>query len=210
MRLNLRIVDEDGHAVSIVPRGGGSLDPMPGPLRLLGRYWGQTLRAPLADASGVDLTRVRTVQLVARNDNGQVWLLDASGWRRGVAPLPAAYVPRVSLRDVTVEEGAGGTRTVDVPVTVVGSLDTRARLSVQIVDHDVDPLPPPSTLVIRPGQHHASIPVTYRADHTAEPDHELVVNIWARRGAVTGDYQARVVVRDDDRGLGGPAVADGA
>ena len=119
------------------------------------------------------------------------------------------YVPRVNVGDVSVQEGDGGTRTARVPVTVVGALTTMARLSVQVVDHDAATLPPPSTLTIRPGQQRASIPVTYEADGAAGPDQEYVVNVWARRGIVTGDYQASVIVRDDDRAAG-PAVADGA
>jgi hypothetical protein len=198
VRLGLRVVDADGNSAMIVPRANGELAPMPGPLRLLGRLWAQTLRGSLSQAEGVDLSRTVSVELVARNAAGHVWLLDASGWREGVGPVSDDYVPRESVADVIVPEGSGGARTVKVPIQVVGTLRTTARLSVQVVDFAADRLPDPVTLVLQPGQQTANLPITYRANAVAGPDRQYAVNLWARRGAVTADYIANVVVRDDD------------
>lgn len=198
VRLGLRVVDTEGRSATLVPRADGELAPMPGPLRLLGRLWAQTLRAPLTQVDGVDLASVASVALVARSSTGHVWLLDASGWRRGTTPLGDGYVPRVRVADVTAREGSGGSRTVEVPVRVVGTLETTARLTAQVVDFAATELPAPVRVVLQPGQRTATVPITYRADTARGPDREYAVNLWARSGAVTGDYVARVVVQDDD------------
>lgn len=198
VRLGLRVADADGESAKIVPRTNGVLAPMPGSSRLLGRLWAQTLRGSLAQVEGVDLSRIVSVELVARNAAGHVWLLDASGWRAGVRPVRDDYVARVSVADVVVREGSGGARTVEVPIKVVGVTSTTARLRAQVVDFTADRLPDPVTLVLQPGQQAASLPITYQADTVAGPDREYAVNLWAERGAVSADYIANVIVRDDD------------
>ncbi len=207
VQLGFRVVDDQGRAAVLTPRNEGRLNPMPGPTRLLGRLWGQTLRAPLSqlddgdgdgsDETTVDLTAVRRVSVLASSATGRVWVLDAAGWRHGVAPPAATRVPRVDLADLAVPEGAGGPRTVDLPVTVDGELTSRARLAVQVLDLNGEP-PPITVLRLRPGQRTATIPVGYVADNRREDDLELVVNTWALSGAVTGDRQGRVLIRDDD------------
>jgi len=198
VRLAFRLTDDQGRTATLTPRHGGRLSPMPGRHRLLGRFWGQTLRAPMdqLDDAALDLTAVRKVSLVARSGPGRVWLLDAAGWRPGVAP-PGARVPRINIGDLTVDEGAGGARTVDVAVRVDGLLASRARVAVQVLDLNGEP-PPITVLTLRPGQRRATIPVSYTADHQPDPDLELIVNTWALSGAVTGDRQGHVLIRDDD------------
>jgi hypothetical protein len=107
----------------------------------LGRVWGQTLRAPLAEITGVDLADVRRVEIVARSDTGRIWVLDAAGWRPGLAPFPAEPVARVDIGDVTIDEGAGGARTLQVPVRVDGELPRRATVAVQVLDLNGQPPP---------------------------------------------------------------------
>ena len=104
---------------------------------------------------------------------------------------------RVDIGDVTIDEGAGGTRTLQVPVRVDGELPRRATVAVQVLDLNGQP-PSISVLRLSPGQHTASIEVPYSADRQPDPDREIVVNTWALTGVVTGDRQGQVLIRDDD------------
>jgi hypothetical protein len=197
VNLAFRIVDASGESTVVVPQNRGRLTPLPGPTRLLGRVWGQTVRAPLAEITEIDLADVRRVEVVARSDAGRIWVLDTAGWRPGLAPLPAEPVARVDIGDVAIDEGAGGTRTLHVPVRVDGELPKRARVAVQVLDLNGQP-PSISVLRLSPGQHTASIEVPYSADRRPDPDREIVVNTWALTGVVTGDRQGQVLIRDDD------------
>ncbi len=54
----------------------------------------QTLRAPLSDLDeeAVDLSAVREIAVVATSQSGRAWVLEASGWRQGLASIPRVIV----------------------------------------------------------------------------------------------------------------------
>ncbi len=200
VQLAVRLTDTDGDRVTLPPRGAGWLQPMPGPGRLLRRLWAQQLRTDLsglADA-GVDRSAIARVELVSRNGSGRVWLLDASGWRRGVPDLGDTYVPRVNVHDAQAPEGGAGEHIIEVPVSVRGTLTTQAVINVQVVDANASTIPPPTKVVLQPGQEATAIPISYAGDGRREPDVHYTVNTWAKRGAVTGRHQSTAVVVDDD------------
>lgn len=200
VRLAFRVTDTDGDSVVIEPRRDGVLEPLPGSGRLLKRYWGQLLRAPLDRLAerDVDASSIASIELVNRNGSGRVWLLEASGWRQGVPDLGDDYVARVNVQDAEQAEGGPGARVLEVPLTVTGELTTTTRIEVQLVDELTGEAPPPTTVVLEAGQTSGVIPIEYVGDGSPGEGGRWTVNIWARSGAVVGRQQAKAVVIDDD------------
>jgi hypothetical protein len=198
VRLAVRVEDADGNADVLLPRRKGLLEAFPGK-DPLGKLWGQTLRAKLGQASGVDLTRVSRVLLVARSDAGRVWMLDAAGHRPGLARLPDARVPRVDVGDVRVVEGSDGSEgVIDVPLTFDTTLTRRAVLTVLTVELSAAEART-LRLVVPAGRDSAVVQIPYERDTVDDADvTEHVVRIHARRGVMTSDYLGFVRIIDDD------------
>ena len=85
VRLGLRLEDADGSSVVVAPRRGGQLSALPG-TEPLGKLLAQTLRTPLAEVTGIDLTRITRVGLTSRTERGRVWILDVAGSSAGARP----------------------------------------------------------------------------------------------------------------------------
>jgi hypothetical protein len=105
VRMNLRLTDVDGSSVVLVPRDRGRLDALPGS-EPLGKLLAQTLRTPLAGATGVDLSRIASIGLVSRSAQGRIWLLDVAGRKPGLAPPSDPDVSLLRVPDVNETEGS--------------------------------------------------------------------------------------------------------
>jgi hypothetical protein len=201
VQVDVRVVDAAGHRAVLTPLRQGRLAALPG-RSPLGKLWAQTLRVPLADVGNVDLAALRRVDVIARSEQGRVWVLDLAGRRPGLRTVPDRIAPRVDLGSVSVAEGDGpGPGTLNVPVTVHGTLSQPARLSVQVVDFTADrgELPPPYVLRLAPGQRHAVIPISFERDNRDDIRlTEYSVIAYPLRGVMTGDYLGSGQVRDDD------------
>jgi hypothetical protein len=206
VRLGLRLEDAEGGTAVLEPRAGGRLHALPGgPKRgspLLGKLLAQTLRTPLAEASGVDLTRITGIGLTSRSERGRIWLLDVAARRPGLAPARAASVPLVRLLDVNEPEGsATDPQHVTVTVGIRGELTEPTRVAVRAVDPEQDALLLRTSVRLRPGDSTATFTVPYSRDDLDEfPDTETFdVFAFAPTAAVmTSDFAARVTIRDDD------------
>jgi hypothetical protein len=165
----------------------------------LGKVMARQLRASLR-GSAIDLRNVTSIELLPGTSHGRFWLLDVSASGNAFEPSEQKHLPRVSVGDVVVPEGDAGEITVDVPITIEGEVTRRATLWVQLTDFDSFVQPRTGfPLVLEPGATSASIPVTYRADDVYNPFLQLTqVTLLARRNAVTGDYDASVLVEEDD------------
>ncbi|HEX4688172.1 MAG TPA: hypothetical protein VH228_15440 [Nocardioides sp.] len=132
VRLGVTLTDADGHSATLTPVGGGNLSPLPGGSYSLAKRWGQDLRASLAGAPGIDLSRVVHVGLSSENPKGRVFLVDVSATPdAGVSTDPAAPTPLFSIDTVAQPEGDGTDPvTVDVPWHVIGDLDHDAAVTI--------------------------------------------------------------------------------
>jgi hypothetical protein len=165
----------------------------------LGKVEARQLRASLQGAP-VDLRNLASIELIPRTARGRFFLLDVSTWRDSLAASDAIHLPRVSAGDVVVVEGDIGEVTVDVPISIEGTVTRRASLWVQLTD-PADFIQPTKgfPLVLEPGTVSATVPVTYRADNVFNPfEQRTQVVLLARRNAVTGDYDASVLVEEDE------------
>ncbi len=165
----------------------------------LGKVVARQLRASLA-GTRLDPREIRAVELTPRTPHGLFWLLDVSTWRDRIAASDPIHLPRVSVVDVIVKEGDSGEHSLEVPVFVDGAVTRRARLWVQLTDYaSFDEPTRGFPLVLEPGATSASIPYRYVADNVYSPFPQLIqIAVLARRNAVTGDFDATILVEEDD------------
>ncbi|MET8101306.1 hypothetical protein ABZV29_33410 [Streptomyces sp. NPDC005236] len=192
-RLDIGLTDTSGHRVNL---GQVRLDGLPGTDRTAS-YWGQEVRLPLAPAlrAGVDLGRVKSLEIVPRTGSGRAWLVDSWGWRAGTPAVRAADLARVDIGRLTVAEGDTGVRTYHVPVTVTGHGSGTVRLFV------ADPDTGRTTsreVTVRPGGPGPDVRVEVRGNTRYGYDVSHDIFVKAVHGAVTGAYRGGVTARNDD------------
>ena len=197
VELTVRIHDALGRWADL-PLDPSALQSFSGPSPL-GKVEARQLRASLENAT-VDLRNITAIELMPLSPRGRFWLLDISTWRDSLEPSDQIHLPRVSAGDVVVVEGDSGETTIDVPITIEGRVTRRAALWVQLTDYAS--FTEPTTgfpLVLEAGATSATVPVTFRADDAFNPFPQLTqVTLVARTNAVTGDYDATVLVEEDD------------
>ncbi|MFE0172116.1 alpha/beta hydrolase family protein [Streptomyces sp. NPDC059002] len=192
-KLDVSLVDTAGHRAKL---GAARVDGLPGSAQTAS-YWGREIRVPLSAAarSGLDLKRVKTLELTPRSRSGKAWLMDAWGWRPGMPAVKAAELPRVDFGRLTVKEGDSGVRTYRVPVRVSGKGSGKVRLFVpkpgtDEVSH--------RTVTVRPGGHDIDVPVQVRGD--TRYGYDAMYDAFAKsvRGAVIGSHHGGVTAKNDD------------
>jgi hypothetical protein len=202
VRLGVTVTDADGHTAVLAPAGGGNLAPLPGGSYSLAKRWGQDLRVSLADAGGVDLTRVTEVGLTSPSPSGRVYLVDASATPdTGVSADPTAPTPVFSIDTVKQPEGDGtGRVTVDVPWHVTGDLDHDAVLSiVHSTPFDFGNPAKTDTLVIPAHTSSGAVQVKYRPNDLDDRGQHLVgLTAYAVSGIETDRYVGGAAIIDDD------------
>lgn len=208
VRLRVRLTDGAGASATLTPEGGSRVAPL-----LVGegvtKLWARSVLVDASTATGLDLADVTSVELVADNGRGRVWLADVSAAPARLAAVPETRLPRLQLGDLTIDEGdpgsprpgAVGFRTAQVPFTVVGTLTRPA--TVQVVTFGEEVVDGGSSLQrltvdLAPGQTSGTIPVDYTADNLDDRDLSTGIAAWGVRGIVADRYQATVTVRDDD------------
>nr|WP_225860299.1 hypothetical protein [Streptomyces triticiradicis] len=192
-RLDVGLTDTFGHRAIL---GRVRLDGLPGTDRTAS-YWGQEVRLPLAAAvrAGVDLRRLKSLEIVPRTGSGRAWLVDSWGWRAGTPAVRAADLARVDIGRLTVEEGGTGVRTYHVPVKVTGHGSGRVRLFV------ADPGTGRTTsreVTVTPGGPVPDVRVEVQGNTRYGYDVSHDVFVKAVRGAVAGAYRGGVTARNDD------------
>ncbi|MFF7308902.1 hypothetical protein [Streptomyces sp. NPDC008137] len=192
-RLDISVTDTAGRHATL---GAVRLDGLPGSDRTAS-YWGQEVRMPLtaAKAAGLDLKRVKSLVLTPRSGSGQAWLMDAWGWRPGMAAVRPVALPRVDIGLLTADEGDSGVRTLMVPVRLSGQGSGRIRLFVT----DPETREVTSRLVtVRPGGGSVDVPVDVRGNTRFSYGTTHHVFAKAVRGAVVGNHLGGLTVTDDD------------
>ncbi|WP_406858928.1 hypothetical protein ABZO31_01245 [Streptomyces sp. HUAS MG47] len=191
---DVAVADASGRRAAL---GEYAVDGLPGTDRTAS-FWAREIRVPLAAArtAGLDLTKIRTLELTPRGTAGRAWLMDAWGWRPGTPAVRPAALPRVDVGRVTVDEGDSGERVHRIPVRVTGPGTGRIRLFV----------PKPGTqgeytsrvVDVGEGSTAVDLPVTVRGNTRFgyATDHDVLVK--AVRGAVVGAHRGGLTVRNDD------------
>jgi hypothetical protein len=175
---------------------------MPGPDGLVA-VWARMVRVGLDDAPpDLDLTDIRSIDLIGRSDAGRVWLLDASARRPDLSPAPDAALPSIRIGKVTVEEGDDGDEAVaDLPYAVVGDVTAPARFAVAIDQHSFGGRTPNryAVVTVSPGDTEGVIEVPYEVDRLDDVGRtvQAVVGV-PLAGLAMGDYFGRVIITDDD------------
>ncbi len=210
-RLELRTILDPSYdapeiKVRISDSSGGSavLDPVPGtePVALpmvpfATKLWASTVVVDASGASGVDLTDITSVELVAGSPEGRVWIADVASAPAAPAPDQSQRLAQVRMGDLQVDEGSGGRKLVRVPFTIVGDVTRPAQFAAFTAGQERGQI---QRLVIdvAPGQTTGYIPVEYEADDSFGFNQETQIAIWPMRGIATDDYLGGLTVIDDD------------
>lgn len=192
-RLDVSVTDASGRHATL---GRVGVDGLPGTERTAS-YWAREVRVPLTAAAraGLDLHRIKSMELTSRTRSGKAWLMDAWGWRPGTPAVAAAPLPRVDLGRLTVKEGDSGVKTYQVPVRVSGQGSGQVRLYV------ADPATGRDTsrlVTVRPGGHDIDVSVEVKGNTRYDYDVQHDVYVKAIHGAVIGAHRGGVTAQNDD------------
>ena len=164
VRLHLRLTDADGASATLTPEADGLVRALPVD-RFVGKRWAQSVLADPSDAAGIDLTRIKRIDIVGDSEDGHIWVLDVASAPDTLAPVPDQRAPLFSLGSVRVQEGDGpGTVTAEVPFTVTGTLTEPAELKVGTFSYYSRGGRQVFRLDLAPGQTSGTIPVEYEAN----------------------------------------------
>ncbi|MGA4838235.1 hypothetical protein [Streptomyces sp. G45] len=193
-KLDVTVADASGRRAKL---GRVTLDGLPGS-EMTSSYWGREVRVPLtaATGAGLDLTRVRSVELTSATRSGKAWLMDAWGWRPGTPEVTASPLARVDLGRLTVDEGDSGVRTYRAPVRVSG--DGTGTVRLLLPDPAVPDKLVAKKVTVRPGDTSLSVPFEVKGNkrYGTQVSYDLFAK--AVRGAVVGSYHGGLAVREDD------------
>jgi N-acetylneuraminic acid mutarotase len=123
-------------------------------------------------------------------------------------------VPRVSIDDVSVEEGKDGTTdalfTVSLSKASVSPVSVDFNTSNETAIGGTDYIPTSGTLRFDAGQTSLSVAVKINGNTLTEGDRAFFLNVTNAINAFTGDAQGTCAIRDDDATLDGQVTVDGA
>ncbi|MFI1018759.1 hypothetical protein [Streptomyces sp. NPDC020965] len=191
-RLDVAVTDTSGNRVTL---GRAEIAGLPDTGMAAG-HWAREIRVPLkpATAAGVDLKRIRSLELTPRNTSGKLWLMDAWGWRPGTPAVRPVPLPRVDVSLKSVKEGDSGTRTHQASVRATGKGTAVIKLGV------IDPHSDQSTVrtvTVKAGSP-VSVPITVRGNRSYGDDVHHPVVVKAVRGAMVGGATGGVIAENDD------------
>ncbi len=202
VQLRVKLTDVNNVSTLLTPAGGGNLYPLPSGSYSLSKRWGQDLRVSLADASGIDLTQVSRVSLVAQNATGRVYVADISATPvGGVSANPTDPTPVFSIDTVQQVEGDGTDPvTVEVPWHVTGDLQQAATLTiVHSTPFSFDGEAETESLVIPAHTTDGSVQVTYQPNDLDDRGQNLMgLTAYPVSGIETDQYVGGASIIDDD------------
>ena len=137
-----------------------------------------------------------------------------------IAPLPAAAQapPTLSIGDISVTEGNGGTVTAQMTVTKSGSTNQFVGVSFEASEEtatfaDADYHDTSGTLSFSPSETTETITVTIVSDTVDEADEAFLINLSNPSNATISDGSGRVTILDDDSpvtvSIGDASVVEG-
>ncbi|CAM3237167.1 hypothetical protein NODU109028_05625 [Nocardioides dubius] len=196
-RVGVRLTDADGASATLTPTTGERLAPLPGS-RYMVRNWAQTMIVDPSSAA-IDLSRLRSVELVARSAKGRVWVLDVAAAGTTLPAAPAKRAPIVDVGKVTVDEGDSPKQgTAQVPITVRGALTGPATLRAVVGGEGTwGGTSVAVTLPAGATSGTVAVPFERNVTHELYP-RKVQVALASLTGAMTNNYIGGVTVRDDD------------
>ncbi|HWJ82178.1 MAG TPA: hypothetical protein VNS55_08070 [Nocardioides sp.] len=194
--LQVRVGDSAGGSAVLDPVPGTEAVPLP-EVPYGTKLWAESVVVDATAATGVDLTDVTSVDLVAGSERGRVWLADVSAAPAALPAAQAARAPQLRLEPVSVDEGSGGSAVLRVPFTIVGAVTEPSRF-VAFTAGESRGSTQRLVVDVAPGQTSGSIPVEYVADDVAGYDQQSSVTAWPLEGIATDDYLTTAKIVDDD------------
>jgi dienelactone hydrolase len=196
--LRVRITDADGASALLAPAGGGIV-PGLGTGTAVKKLWAQTVAVDPSAATGVDLTRIARVDLVAESAHGRVWVVDLGAAPATLAAVPDLRLATISIARLRIDEGDGGRpTTAELPFQITGELTRPARISVVTSGQqpgDLQRFP----VDLAPGQTSGSIPIGYVPDRRDDYPRSITQVVgWADRNVMTDAWAGQLTVLDDD------------
>lgn len=194
--IEVRISDGSGGSAVLAPMTGTELVALP-TISYGTKLWATTVVVEAQGAAGVDLTDIRSVEVVSGSPEGRILIADLAAAPAAPPPAPTQRLPRVSIDTLTIDEGTGGTRLARIPFRIAGTVTRQSRLAVFTAGQERGQV---QRLVIdiAPGQKSGYVPVEYDANDLFGYDQEVQVAIWPLHGVATDDYIGGLSVRDDD------------
>ncbi len=200
VQLGFRVFDGPGHSMDVDAVDGGQLSPLPGGGFTLGKKWAQTLRLDVASLADLDPSHITRVDLVAKNVDGHIWVLDVAGSPDTLPVVQDQRAPLVTVHNINVQEGDQiGTRFAHVPFTLNGDVSAPSTFVVTGNDLTTFSELTPISVDVPAGVHSGTFDVPYasnRVDDARSRPIELAV--FAKTGAMTNDYTSSVRITDDD------------
>ncbi|MFE0426189.1 hypothetical protein, partial [Streptomyces sp. NPDC058953] len=191
-RLDVTLTDTSGKRVRL---GRVTVDGLPGSDTTTA-HWAREVRVPLKAAAdaGVDTRRIRSLELTPRGGPGELWLMDAWGWRPGTPAVRPAPLPRIDVNRVSVDEGGSGTRTHRVTVRATGEGTGTIKLAT------LDPKTWKSTVrtVSVSAGRPADVSITVEGNPRYDIDRDHMIAAKAVHGTAVGSALGGVLVRNDD------------
>jgi dienelactone hydrolase len=199
--LQVRLTDGSGASVVVDPVGGRTLRPLLA-APYLTKLWAQPLLVDATAATGVDLTDVRSVELLAGDPRGRVWVADLAAAPPALAPVPESRLPQVQLGRLRIDEGDPTSgrqqaKVARVPFTITGTLTRPGRFVVLTAGQRVGEVER-ITVDVAPGQTSGFVPVRYVVNDVDDHDATTSVAAWPVRGLATDAYLGSFTVVDDD------------
>lgn len=192
----VRISDSTGDSATLEPEPGTEPAALPA-IDYGTKLWATTVVVDGTAATGVDLADVTKVELVSDSAEGRVWIADLSASPAALPPAPTQRLPQVSIGDITLDEGSGGTKVAKFPWIVTGTVTEPARF-VAFSAGQRRGQRQRLVVDVAPGQTEGVVPIEYEADTRWGFDQLTEVTIWPLRGVATDDYLASLTVADDD------------
>lgn len=197
-RMALALTDGSGRTVTVTPEGNGTLARLPGG-RNVGKWWAQSVvvaASAVPTTGGFDAADVRAIELVGSSRKGHVIVLDAQAGTSTLAAVPFTRSPLLQVGATRQQEGTAGERTAIVPITVTGTLTTRASFHYSLMGPRGEQTR--TSVTLQPGQRSVEVRVPYRADKYFGADRQFFVSAWADAGVMTDVNVGTATVLDDD------------
>ncbi len=185
VNLQVRLRDSDGKSVVVTPVNNGDLPALEVGSPPLSKRWAQTLRVPLDDVKGVDLSSITGVDLIAGSKTGHVFVLDVAAVPTQMPAPPNKFLPYVNMIDSQVKRQGSGSFTAKIPYQVVGDLQDDATILVTPSGAA------PFELDIPAGTHKGTFDYQVAAGSSGL---NVEFDIYSTKTVMTGDYTGHLVV----------------
>ena len=193
-----RLADKAGNRIEL---GRVRLDGLPAnATSASGAYWAQEVRFSLDPAQiasvGIDLAQLDRLEIVPESATGQLWVLDAWGYRPGLAAAQAKSVVRVDLESVRVVETDVDYKAL-LPASITGDLAEPAVVYYWAYNKQLKDTQE-GYLTVEPHMHGVPYPCDDSRRRSDKGNSRYEVKVVGVSGVVAGAGTAIMAVEDDE------------